>query len=159
MSKEKIYSMLIEQSESLINPEDPIITNLANLSALIFHSFDYINWAGFYLFHNNELVLGPFSGKVACTKIPIGNGVCGTAALKKETVIVENVHRFSGHIACDSASNSEIVVPILNENKLFGVLDIDSYEFGSFDKTDSIYLEKIINLLIQKLNLNKFEVQ
>lgn len=128
------------------------ISNLANLSAFIYESLDYVNWAGFYLFDGEELYLGPFQGKPACTNIKYGKGVCGTSALKRETLVVDNVHEFDGHIACDSESESEIVVPIILKNgELFGVLDIDSPVLSRFDKNLKLALEEIVNLLVDIL--------
>lgn len=143
-SKEEAYLLLLSQINNLLNKDDKLISNLSNLTAAIKETFPNLNWVGFYLRENNFLYLGPFQGKVACTKIEIGKGVCGTSAIKKETIIVPNVYEFPGHIFCDSASKSEIVVPILLEDYLWGVLDIDSPEFNTFDLIDKKYLEKII---------------
>ena len=114
-------------------------------------NYEQINWAGFYLYKNDELVLGPFQGKVACTHIPMGKGVCGTSASNKKTIIVEDVHKFEGHIACDSASNSEIVVPIIYENTLIGVIDIDSFIFNRFNNEDKEILEEVAKVLANRL--------
>ena len=114
-------------------------------------NFDDISWAGFYLLKNEELILGPFQGKIACTNIPLTKGVCGKAASSKETVLVEDVHQFEGHIACDSESNSEIVVPLIKNNQLYGVLDLDSTSFGRFSKEDQIIFEEIAEILVQHL--------
>lgn len=141
------YPMLIEQAKSLIESESDLIANLSNISALLNDFFTDINWVGFYLLKENELVLGPFQGKIACTRIPIGKGVCGTAAAVKKTQIVDDVHKFSGHIACDSASNSEIVVCLYSDKKLVGVLDIDSPLFSRFNETDGKYLEQLAEIL------------
>jgi GAF domain-containing protein len=132
---------------ALIRDEEDWLANLANSSALLWMMLKDINWAGFYLYKNNELVLGPFQGKPACTRIELGKGVCGKAALAKETILVENVHEFPGYIACDSQSNSEIVVPIIKNNKLIGVLDIDSPIYSRFDETDKKYLEEFVDIL------------
>ena len=126
------------------------ITAMANISALLFEEMKDINWIGFYLVENTELVLGPFQGKIACSKIKIGNGVCGTCALKKETINVPNVHNFQGHIACDQQSNSELVVPIFNGDSLFGLIDIDSPKFDRFSKSDEDFFENISK------NISKF---
>ena len=126
------YNQLSAQLFSLINGVPHKTANLANASALLFNTLDDINWAGFYLLENNTLVLGPFQGKPACIEIPIGKGVCGTAAAKGETVVVDNVHEFPGHIACDGASNSEIVIPLFENGNVVGVLDIDSPIFSRF---------------------------
>lgn len=138
------YELLINQMEALLEGETDTIANLSNVSAMIFEALDNVNWAGFYLYKNEELVLGPFQGKVACMHIQMGKGVCGTAAQTLETQCVENVHEFPGHIACDGASNSEIVVPITVDGELFGVLDIDSFEFNNFGETDVKYLEQLV---------------
>jgi GAF domain-containing protein len=122
--------------------------NLANASALIFNTLDDLNWAGFYLVENDSLVLNAFQGKPACIEIAIGKGVCGTAALEKRTLVVENVHEFSGHIACDGASNSEIVVPLFNSNgEVVGVLDIDSPIFSRFDENDKAGLDEFARII------------
>ncbi|MBQ7636543.1 MAG: GAF domain-containing protein, partial [Lachnospiraceae bacterium] len=120
---------IAEQIRSLIEGVDYEISNLANASALIYDSMDELNWAGFYILRDGKLCLGPFQGKIACTSIPVGKGVCGTAVAEDRTVVVDNVHEFKGHIACDSASNSEIVIPIHKNGEIYGVLDIDSVAF------------------------------
>lgn len=139
--------LLMKQYENLIQCNNDEITMLANSSAFIIQNFNDISWAGFYLYKNNELVLGPFQGKIACTNIPLDKGVCGLAARTKQTIIVENVHEFSGHIACDSASNSEIVIPIFKDCQLYGVLDLDSTSFSRFSEKDQYIFEKIVNIL------------
>ena len=139
--KDEDYSILIRQTHALIENENDIIANLSNISALLNGFYKDINWVGFYLLKNNELVLGPFQGKPACTRIQIGKGVCGTAIMENKTMIVNNVHEFSGHIACDSDSNSEIVVCLYSNNKIVGVLDIDSPIFSRFDENDAEMLE------------------
>ena len=123
-----------------------MIAKMANVSAALHETFGFW-WTGFYRVENEELVLGPFQGPIACTRIKYGRGVCGTSWQRGETVIVPNVHEFPGHIACSSASNSEIVVPLIRDNKVIAVLDIDSTEFGTFDETDKAYLEQIVGLL------------
>ncbi|HOI30675.1 MAG TPA: GAF domain-containing protein [Melioribacteraceae bacterium] len=153
-SDEEIYRQIIPQIESLINPAEPLISSLANVTAALKEAFDKISWVGFYLLNDDRLYLGPFQGKVACTVIELGKGVCGTSALKKETLIVADVHEFPGHIACDGGSNSEIVVPLIKDDKVFGVLDLDSYNFSAFNNTDKINLENLCNLLVNKLGLN-----
>ncbi|MCM3906328.1 MAG: GAF domain-containing protein, partial [Pyrinomonadaceae bacterium] len=125
-TKRELYSNLRSQLRGLFADERDLIANAANLSSLLYHSIPDLNWAGFYFHKNDELVLGPFQGQPACVRIAIGKGVCGTAAKQRHTIIVANVHDFPGHIACDSASNSEIVVPIIKDDKLIGVLDLDS---------------------------------
>ncbi|QCE32598.1 GAF domain-containing protein [Acetobacteraceae bacterium] len=131
-------------AQGLIDGENDSIALFANLSALIAEAFENTNWVGFYRLIDKELVLGPFQGRIACTRIPLGKGVCGTAALEKRTLRIKDVHEFPGHIACDGASNSEIVVPLLGkEDKLYGVLDIDSPEKGRFSQEEQMLLEKI----------------
>jgi GAF domain-containing protein len=155
-SKEESYSLLLSQISLLLNVDDKLISNLANLCAAIMQTFPMFNWVGFYLREDEHLYLGPFQGKVACTKIEIGKGVCGTSAAKKETIIVPNVYEFPGHIFCDSDSKSEIVVPIVINDFVWGVLDIDSPEFNTFDETDKKYLEEIIEHL--KTLILKYEL-
>lgn len=141
------YRTLNLQLCELIKNVSYPIANLANASALLFHTMDRLNWAGFYLVEGDALILGPFQGKPACIRIPKGRGVCGTAWEKNETVRVENVHEFAGHIACDGASNSEIVVPIRKDGKVYGVLDLDSPEFNRFSKEDQEGLEEFVRIL------------
>ena len=146
------YESLIPQIKSLLSPSDNIITNLANCTAALKQAFEKISWVGFYIFDGKKLYLGPFQGKVACNIIQIGNGVCGTAAERKETIIVPDVNKFPGHIFCDADSISEIVVPVFKkDNSLFGVLDIDSYDYDSFNETDKKYLEEICNFLTSEI--------
>ena len=155
---EEIYSALIPQINALINCEEPVISNLSNLTAVLKDAFDKISWVGFYLLKENKLFLGPFQGKVACTIIEIGKGVCGTSAQKKETIIVDDVDKFPGHIACDEGSKSEIVIPLIKNNKLIGVLDLDSYHYSSFDAIDKKYLEIICDTFLDKLNFTNFTI-
>ena len=143
----KLDNMLIMLEGLMQGEEDLPITKLCNASALINVLIGRINWCGFYLVKNNTLILGPFQGMPACTEIEIGKGVCGTSALKRETLLIKDVHKFEGHIACDAASNSEIVVPIIKENELIGVLDLDSDEFDRFTEVEKDYLERAINIL------------
>ena len=146
------YSKLCTELSALTDGVPHKISNLANASALLWSSLENINWAGFYLIENNKLILGPFQGKPACIEIPLGKGVCGTAAAESRTVLVPNVHEFPGHIACDSASNSEIVIPLYDKNKsLFGVLDIDSPLFDRFTEEDKTGLEKFARILSDNL--------
>jgi L-methionine (R)-S-oxide reductase len=140
-NKTALYALLAEQAAALFAGERDRIANAANLAALIWHTLPDLNWAGFYLYDGRELVLGPFQGKPACIRIAIGKGVCGSAAIKRETVIVSDVHAFPGHIACDSASNSEIVVPLLHGGELIGVLDLDSPKLNRFEEEDRVGLE------------------
>lgn len=143
--------LINEQLKALIEDTTHTISVLSNVSALLMQSMEDISWAGFYLYHDNELILGPFQGKVACTRIPIGKGVCGKSAYDKKTYLVSNVHEFPGHIACDSASNSEIVIPILIDNQLYGVLDIDSTSLNRFTTNDQAILENFVTILCQHL--------
>lgn len=147
--KKETYENLIMQFEGLMSDQKYLITLLSNASALLMDNLDDLNWSGFYLYRDGRLILGPFQGKVACEIIEMGKGVCGTSAIKDETVLVRNVHEFPGHIACDSASNSEIVIPLHVNGRLFGVLDIDSPKLERFDETDRKNLE-IIARIIEK---------
>ena len=143
-------NLLSKQLECLIEDDKYEVTILSNMSSFIYHSLEDVSWAGFYLFKDNQLILGPFQGKVACTVIALGKGVCGTSALNQETLVVENVHEFKGHIACDSASNSEIVVPIIIQDTLYGVLDLDSTSFDRFEKDKESIIE-MVKVLEKKL--------
>ena len=147
ISKDYDYQILSQALQGLVQEETDALANLANSTALLFHSMEEINWAGFYLFKENQLILGPFQGKPACIRIALGKGVCGTAAQKRESIVVENVHLFPGHIACDCVSESEIVVPIIKNDNLIGVLDIDSPVKARFSEWDRIGLENFINIL------------
>ena len=140
---------LIEALRGLLDGETDLIANSANTAALLFERLPAINWAGFYFLRGEELVLGPFQGRVACVRIKLGSGVCGTAASRRETIVVPNVHEFPGHIACDAASRSEIVVPLLQDGQLVGVLDIDSPVQGRFVEADRILCEQVATLLMQ----------
>jgi len=142
------YALLRKQADALLDGERDFIANCANIGALLYFSLDQLNWAGVYLMKQNELVLGPFQGKPACVRIPLGTGVCGTAAVRRRTLIVPNVHEFDGHIACDSASNSEIVVPLMRGPQLVGVLDLDSPVLSRFDTRDQEGLENIAASLV-----------
>ncbi len=147
-SKTDFYKSLTTQLYHLLEGERDVLANTANFSALLFNTMPDVNWVGFYFYKGGELVLGPFQGKPACTRIAIGKGVCGTAAEKMKTVVVKNVHEFPGHIACDSASNSEIVAPLIKQGKLLGVLDIDSPQLARFDEEDKAGLENLVELLL-----------
>lgn len=149
--KEKKYELIVQQLKGLLENEHDMIANMANMAALLYHELPDLNWTGFYLMKNDELLLGPFQGKVACMHIPLGKGVCGTSARNRCTQLVDNVHTFPTHIACDSASNSEIVIPIIKENTLLGVLDVDSPVFARFDSVDQQYLEQAVEILLQSL--------
>lgn len=148
-SKAQLYDQLASQLRSLLEGEGDLIANAANCASLVFHSLPDLNWAGFYFRKDGELVLGPFQGRPACVRIVIGKGVCGAAAARLETVIVANVHEFPGHIACDSASNSEIVVPIIHNEELIGVLDLDSPVLARFDHEDAAGLEKLVEMFLE----------
>lgn len=153
--RESIYKIMLVRLEGMLDSETDWLANLANASALIYENIGNINWAGFYLYKGGELVLGPFQGRKACTRIKMGRGVCGTAAERMETQLVKDVHNFPGHIACDAASNSEVVVPIEVEGKLVGVLDIDSPFVGRFDELDSKYLQKFVQKLAVYIDWSK----
>ena len=145
------YKLLNEQLKYMIDGVPYFIANLANASALIYDTMSDLNWAGFYLMEDGKLVLGPFQGKPACIEIEVGKGVCGTSVAKRQTILVKNVHEFEGHIACDSASNSEIVVPIFKDGEVLGVLDIDSPKLSRFDENDKSGLEEFIKILEKEL--------
>ena len=145
-SKEEQYKGLLPQIRALVSGEEDLIANLANIAAALKEQFDFF-WVGFYLLKNDELVLGPFQGPVACTRIRHNKGVCGTAWAKGETIIVPDVDQLPGHIACSALSKSEIVVPIYRDQQFIGVLDVDSADFNSFDEVDQKYLEEIIKLV------------
>jgi GAF domain-containing protein len=148
---EEQYISLIRQIKLLLDKKDNLLSNLANFTAALKEAFEKISWVGFYLFDGSKLYLGPFQGKVACSNIEIGKGVCGTSAKNKKTILVPDVGKFSGHIACDPDSRSEIVIPILKDNELFGVLDLDSTRLNSFDNIDKKYLEELCNFLSEKI--------
>jgi L-methionine (R)-S-oxide reductase len=147
-AKSKLYASLVVQLLSLLKGEHDFVANAANFSALLFNSLPNVNWAGFYFLHGDELVLGPFQGNPACVRIPLGQGVCGVAAQQLETIIVPNVHEFPGHIACDVASNSEIVVPLFDGERLLGVLDLDSPLIGRFDDQDAEGLNELATVFV-----------
>ncbi|PZD96009.1 histidine kinase [Paenibacillus sambharensis] len=150
-SKEKDYPLVISQLQALLDGETNRIANLSNASALLNQYLDEVNWVGFYLLEKDELVLGPFQGLPACVRIPLGRGVCGTAAQNQKTELVPDVHLFPGHIACDAASQSEIVVPIMKDGQLLGVLDIDSPIKNRFNEQDQLYLEQFVEMLVRFL--------
>ena len=145
-TREQIYKELVPQIEALIAGEKNVIANLANITATLKSAFDFL-WVGFYLVDGNDLVLGPFQGPVACTRIPKGKGVCGTSWQTMQTVIVDDVDAFPGHIACSSLSKSEIVIPVIREGKAVMVLDVDSDLLNNFNEVDKIYLEKVCSLI------------
>src|SRR5690625_4422146 len=142
--RNKNYEIVLGQLRALIEGEPDVIANLANASALLYQFLDEVNWVGFYLWKEDELVLGPFQGLPACIRIPNGQGVCGTAIAENKTMLVDNVHEFPGHIACDPKSQSEIVVPMIVQGEKFGVLDIDSPILHRFDEIDQQYLERFV---------------
>ena len=146
MNKEQKYQEIYKQIESVVDGEPDQIANMANTAALLHEAFGFW-WTGFYIVKDGVLVLGPFQGPVACTRIGFGKGVCGTSWERKETIVVPDVHQFPGHIACSSLSNSEIVVPMFHGDDVYSVLDIDSKDFATFDPTDQFWLEKIVRLL------------
>ncbi len=148
MTKIELYAQLLPQITSLLQGETDPVANMANLAAVLYHNLQQINWAGFYVLRGNELVLGPFQGKPACVRLKRGRGVCWASVEKRETLIVPDVHTFAGHIACDSASRSEIVEPILKGTDVWGVLDIDSPVKARFDETDQAFLEQTVNIFV-----------
>jgi L-methionine (R)-S-oxide reductase len=146
-TKEEKYQSVIPQIKALIEGEPDLVANLANIVAALMEQFGWL-WVGFYLVKENQLVLAPFQGPVACTRIKKGRGVCGTSWEKAQTIVVPDVEKFPGHIACSSKSRSEIVVPVIRNNKVMGVLDVDSEQLAAFDDTDKQFLEEIVNLII-----------
>ncbi len=155
LSKAEAYRSLNAQLGGVLTGERDGLANTANMAALLYQGLPDLNWAGFYFLRNGELVLGAFQGKVACVRIALGKGVCGTAASRRETVIVPDVHAFPGHIACDSASRSEIVVPLVHEGKLRGVLDLDSPSLARFDREDAAGLEEAVKILLRGSDLER----
>ncbi|WXL24109.1 GAF domain-containing protein [Ectopseudomonas mendocina] len=143
------YPLLEAQLQALLADERDFVANAAQFSAFLFQELSDLNWAGFYLARDNQLVLGPFQGKVACVRIPFGRGVCGTAAATRQTQRVEDVHAFAGHIACDSASNSELVVPLIKDGRLIGVLDLDSPTLGRFSEVDQAGVERLAQVFLE----------
>jgi L-methionine (R)-S-oxide reductase len=156
LPKAAAYRELQGQLAALFAGERSALANMANMSAVLYEALPDVNWVGFYFLHGRELVLGPFQGKVACVRIAVGSGVCGAAAERRETVIVEDVHAFPGHIACDAASRSEIVVPLIHNGRLLGVLDVDSPELARFDQEDGAGLKGAAELLLQSADLEPF---
>ena len=153
----ELYRNLIEQYKSLIEGEKDFFVNASNLNALLFNQIDNINWVGFYMNDGSQLVLSTFQGKPACRRIEIGRGVCGKCAAHRKTLIVDNVHNFEGHIACDSASNSEITIPLILNNELYGVFDLDSPIFSRFTVDDNNGLEDLLKILINGSDMNKLK--
>jgi GAF domain-containing protein len=154
-SKPAAYRELQGQLTALFVDERNALANCANTCALLYEALPHLNWAGFYFLHGRELVLGPFQGKVACVRIALGQGVCGTAAERRETLIVPDVDAFPGHIACDAASRSEIVVPLIQDERLLGVLDLDSSRLNRFDQEDSQGLDGIAQVLLQSSDMHR----
>ncbi len=152
-STSELHALLLEHARALLAGERDATANAANLAALVFHTLADLNWAGFYWLKGGQLVLGPFQGKPACVRIPLGRGVCGTAARDRHTVLVPNVHEFPGHIACDSASSSEIVVPVLRDGRVLGVLDLDSPKPARFDEADARGLEAMVAAFVAATDL------
>ncbi|HVC37949.1 MAG TPA: GAF domain-containing protein [Gammaproteobacteria bacterium] len=150
-SKSAFYQELGAQARSLLHAEHNLIANAANFSALLYHALPDVNWVGFYFLKDGELVVGPFQGKPACVRIALGKGVCGTAAVKRETIVVPDVNQFPGHIFCDAASLSEVAVPLVKDGNLLGVLDIDSLKLARFDEQDRISLEKLAAIFLEAL--------
>jgi GAF domain-containing protein len=148
-TKEEQYTSTIKQLKSLLADERDWLANMSNTASFLANTLHEINWAGFYLMKEKELVLGPFMGKPACVRIAVGKGVCGTAAAENKTQVVADVHQFPGHIACDAASRSEIVIPLVVDNKVIGVLDIDSPVLNRFESVDKTYLEQLAAILIE----------
>ena len=148
IAKSELYDELASELSSLLAGERDLVANAANFAALVFHSLPDLNWAGFYFMKNGELVLGPFQGKPACMRIAFGRGVCGVAAAKCATTIVPNVHEFPGHIACDMESKSEIVIPLMKNERFVGVLDLDSPQLSRFDEADAAGLETLLKILL-----------
>lgn len=155
LSKRDSYRELNQQLAALLADERDGLANCANLAALFFQALPELNWLGFYLLRGTELVLGPFQGKVACVRIALGRGVCGAAAQQRQTLLVPDVHAFPGHIACDAASQSEIVLPLLKDGRLFGVLDLDSPRQGRFDADDAEGLAEAVRLLLAHSDLSR----
>ncbi|MFZ9937125.1 MAG: GAF domain-containing protein [Luteolibacter sp.] len=146
--KTELYRQLSSQIRGLLDGERDSLANTANLAAMLYHALPQVNWAGFYRLSGDELVLGPFQGKPACVRLPLGQGVCSAAATRRQTVIVPDVHAFPGHIACDAASKSEIVVPVIHAGRLLGVLDLDSPVTDRFDPADQEGLEELVAILV-----------
>jgi L-methionine (R)-S-oxide reductase len=153
-SKNQLYQQICEQLTELLGDEKNFIANAANTSALLFQTLPDVNWVGFYIAEGKQLVLGPFQGKPACARLPIGKGVCGTAAAKRKTIVVPDVSRFPGHIACDIASKSEIVSPLLNWGKVLGVLDMDSATANRFDDDDCEGIESVVAVFLASQSTN-----
>jgi len=157
LDEDERYRLLNSQIKSLLVKEDKLISNLSNFAAALKDAFEKVSWVGFYLFDGQKLYLGPFQGNVACTNIEIGKGVCGTSAARRETIIVPDINEFPGHISCDRNSKSEMVVPLIQNDRLLGVLDLDSYKYNAFSKTDEEYLEEICKFLSDEIFPSNYE--
>jgi GAF domain-containing protein len=157
-SKAAIYESLRSELGTLITGQTDFLANISNFAALLFGSLPNLNWTGFYLLRGSDLVLGPFQGKPACSCIAMGDGVCGTAALQRAAVLVPNVHAFPGHIVCDEASQSEMVLPVFKDNRLIGVLDLDSPQLGRFDDTDREQIEALLRMLMEGTEVPEFRL-
>ena len=157
-SKAAIYESLRDELGKLITGQTDFLANISNFAALLFSSLPNLNWTGFYLLRGSDLVLGPFQGKPACSCIAMGDGVCGTAALQRAAVLVPNVHAFPGHIVCDEASQSEMVLPVFKDNRLIGVLDLDSPQLGRFDDTDREQIEALLRMLMDGTEVPEFRL-
>lgn len=144
----KKYDTLLSQIKSIVKKDLPLVSNLANTSAVLF-TLEDINWAGFYLFEKDRLILGPFQGEIACTVIPLGKGVCGTSAKERRTIVVDDVNQFKGHIACSSLSKSEIVVPLIKDDKLIGVVDLDSPIYSRFKDEEKDFIEDVRDVILE----------
>jgi L-methionine (R)-S-oxide reductase len=154
LSKTAAYRAVTDQLAALFSGERNGLANAANMCALLYEALPKLNWVGFYFLQDGELILGPFQGKVACVRIALGRGVCGTAAQRRETLVVTDVSAFPGHIACDAASRSEIVVPLIQRGRLLGVLDVDSPELARFDAEDRIGMDAVVELLLESSELS-----
>jgi len=152
-SETEIYKSLYPVIENILSSGDPVISALANITALLKESISKISWAGFYILKETTLYLGPFQGKLACTQIAYGKGVCGASVVRKETIIVDDVTKFEGHIACDTNSRSEIVVPLIDNGVVYGVIDLDSTSFNAFNSNDKYHIEQIASLISSKIDL------
>ena len=152
---ESAWGELLADQRALVADERDFLANMANCAAILFQSLDDVNWAGFYLLKRGQLVLGPFQGRPACVRIDLGRGVCGTAAARRETIIVPDVHRFDGHIACDERSRSEVVVPLITDESVLGVLDLDSPRLGRFDHEDARALGQFVEVLLMSSDLSE----
>jgi L-methionine (R)-S-oxide reductase len=157
-SKAAVYESLRTALRELITDQTDFLANISNFAALLFTSLPNLNWAGFYLLRGSDLVLGPFQGKPACSCIAMGDGVCGTAALQRAAVLVPNVHAFPGHIVCDEASQSEMVIPVFKDSRLIGVLDLDSPHLGRFDDTDREQIEALLRLLMEGTDVPEYRL-